>query len=838
MKTSLSRYALGTAVAIVLAAPAYAADDDGAIIVTARRSEERLQDVPISITVMNQEELSQNNITSTADLGYQVPSLAVNNQFGPEKSSFVIRGFTQSYHTAPTVGVYFADVVAPRSVGPTTSGNGAGVGSMFDLENLQVLKGPQGTLFGRNTTGGAILLVPHKPTDKLEGYVEGTYGKYNQRRLQAVLNVPLSDTFKVRAGADWNKRDGYLKNHSGVGPDRYRDVNYIAARLSVLAELTPDLENYTVASYSRSNTNGDVPKNLYCNRFVADNFQAIADGLLAANQAYYIPLTAMSVGACDQLDRQAARGDGFWDVESNLANPLEKITQWQVINTTTWNASDNLTVKNIASYSEYREKASFNLWGDNFFVPAGTYLAGVLLPPAGSFLSNGINLLPGVKGPTTAQSTFTEEFQLQGDTSDGRLNWQAGLYLEVSRPLAFNSQLVDIFDNCSNIYDNICANTSFIGHISDDSTKDWFNDKGIYAQATYKITDQFSVTGGIRYTMDKQKDLAERLNTYPMGYPYYGLSSCQPYVDDAGNLIVGAPTPGLDPTSCDVVRRIKSKKPTWTMNLEYRPMTDVMTYIKWSRGYRMGAITSNSVGFETVGPEKVDTYEAGARTSWHGSIPGFFNITGFYNNFRDQQLTVNTVVAPAYAALIQPAAPNVNAGKSRMWGIEADASIRPFEGFKFDVSYAYLNTKLLKFTQPAPVPFYSEVLPATTVGGPLPLSPKNRVNVSADYTLPLDDSIGKVSFGVTFVHTDKNQSTTPAASPAYLVKASNLLNLNATWASMFGQPIDLSFYMTNATNEKILLFASQAFHTIGIDGGHVNEPRMFGFRLKYRFGEQ
>src|SRR5690349_18626830 len=143
----------------------------GDIIVTARRTEERLQDVPISITVLSQGTIAQRNIYSTADLGNYVPSLSVNQQFGPEKSSFVIRGFTQAYHTAPTVGVYFADVIAPRALGPTTSGNGAGVGSVNDLENIQVLKGPQGTLFGRNTTGGAILLVPHKPTDKFEGYV-------------------------------------------------------------------------------------------------------------------------------------------------------------------------------------------------------------------------------------------------------------------------------------------------------------------------------------------------------------------------------------------------------------------------------------------------------------------------------------------------------------------------------------------------------------------------------------------------------------------------------------------------------------------------------------------
>lgn len=826
----ISRLATATALAVVLATPAYAqgtseegASASGDIIVTARRSEERLQDVPISITVLDQETLSKRNIISTADIGAYVPSLSVNSQFGPEKSSFVIRGFTQAYHTAPTVGVYFADVIAPRANGPTTAGNGAGVGSMFDLENLQVLKGPQGTLFGRNTTGGAILLVPTKPKDKLEGYVQGTYGRYDQRRVEAVLNVPLSDTFKVRAGVDWNKRDGYIKNHSGIGPSRYRDVDYFAARLSVLADLTPDLENYTIFSYSKSDTNGDVTKNTICD-----------------------PTHGFGLFACDQIARQTARGDGMWDVESDLEDPLQKIEQWQAINTTTWRASDTLTIKNIASYSEYREDASFSLWGTNYRYPAFIPFVG------GTHFTKTLNLELGLKGHTTAQWTFTEELQFQGTAADGKLNWQAGAYIEISKPLGWNSQLVDIFANCSDIQNFVCSDPLGIGHLSDDSTKDYFNDKGLYAQATYKLSDQFSITGGFRYTWDKQRDLAQRLNVVQFP-PASGnwLSFCQPQVDPAtGNLVV-ATAPTTDPSTCNVTRKISSKRPTWTIDLQYRPVDDVMLYTKWSRGYRMGAITTNSIGFEEVGPEKVDTYEIGAKATFRGAVPGYFNITGFYNDFRDQQLTLNTVVNrgpngnPAaghrgpidYTQLVQPAAPNVNAGKSRMWGVEADLSIRPFEGLKLDVSYAYLNTKLKDITLP-PLPiYYAMLLPATAQGGPLPLSPKNRISVTGTYTLPLDESIGKISLGATFTHTDKNQGTSPSATPVYLVKASDLLNLNVDWNNAFSSPVDLSFYMTNVTNEARILFPSQAYHTIGIDGGHVNEPRMWGVRVKYRFGQ-
>ncbi len=221
MRTRHTIYALlaATALATVTATPALAqnagngaseaADNNPAdIVVTARRFEEKLQDVPISITVFTQEQLSNRNVVSSTDLAAYTPSLSLNARFGPDKASFAIRGFAQELNTLPTVAVYFADAVAPRLSSNITSGHGAGVGSMFDLQNVQVLKGPQGTLFGRNTTGGAILLVPQRPTDKLQGYVEGTIGNHDAKRVGAVLNVPISDTLRVRVGVDRNMRDG------------------------------------------------------------------------------------------------------------------------------------------------------------------------------------------------------------------------------------------------------------------------------------------------------------------------------------------------------------------------------------------------------------------------------------------------------------------------------------------------------------------------------------------------------------------------------------------------------------------------------------------------------
>lgn len=304
----------------------------GEIIVTARRVEERLQDVPVSITVYNQEELTKRNVAIATDLAIYTPSLSVNQRFGPEKASFAIRGFNQIQDSAPTVGMYFAEVVGVRAQGGTPSGNTVGAGAFTDLANVQVLKGPQGTLFGRNTTGGAILLTPQKPTDQLGGYLEGTYGNYDQVRLAGALNLPLTDTFKVRLTAERNKRDGYMKNHAATGPRDFNDVNYFYGRLSILGELTPELENYTVAYYSRSRTSG-----------YASRIDTCSNSVPTPGQPGYNGLNFLQVLSCrDQLARQTARGDGPYDVENSLADAHTNLDQWQVINTTTWQASDTL----------------------------------------------------------------------------------------------------------------------------------------------------------------------------------------------------------------------------------------------------------------------------------------------------------------------------------------------------------------------------------------------------------------------------------------------------------------------------------------------------------------
>jgi iron complex outermembrane receptor protein len=193
-------------------------------------------------------------------------------------------------------------------------------------------------------------------------------------------------------------------------------------RASAVIDITPELENYTILSYVYSNTNGDVQK------------------LIAA-----LPATTPGCLFCGAAVGQlAAQGSSFYDFRQDVADPTTKLTQAQIINTTTWNASDTLTIKNIASYAQLKNDLKTALFGTNFATPAIPLLG---LP---SFNYNFANSTPAPGEDTAHESTITEEFRLQGRTQDDRLTWQTGIYLEVARPLSTVGSQSPTVINCTN----------------------------------------------------------------------------------------------------------------------------------------------------------------------------------------------------------------------------------------------------------------------------------------------------------------------------------------------------------------------------------------------------
>ncbi len=778
--------------------------------------------MPISIKVFNQQQLSNRNIETASELATYTPSLSANSNYGSQNTTFALRGFVQDQGTQPSVGTYFADVVAPR--GGTNNvpvGDGANAGSFFDLSNIQILKGPQGTLFGENTTGGAVLFVPQKPTSNLDGYIETGYGNYDMKSVQGVVNIPISDKIRLRIGVDHENRDGYVKNVSGIGPSKLNDLEYTAVRASLVVDVTEDIENYSIFSYTNSHENGDVQKLAGCNPDPATS------GLFGSV-------------ACGQLQRYA--GAGFYTVESALGDQYQALNTWQAINTTTWKATDEITIKNIISYAQLKDDLSTALFGTDFdahsFIP-------FLFPKGTPF--NFSYVQPPAGGDTAHESTFTEELQVQGTALNNRLTYQGGVYLELADPLGVSGQESPVLADCSNIYTFDCKNPLGIlaaeglnGSINSQIGRERTKDIGVYSQATYSLTDQLKLTGGIRYTWDNETDQAQ-LITYNLPSPFAPAGT--------------PPTPSCTIIStsglplCNASAKESSRAPTWLLDLDYTPADGTLIYAKYARGYRAGGITvSLPPPFSTFQPERLNTYEAGVKQSFLGALHGLLNIDGFYNDFGNQQIQAG--FDPKPGANVAPAAGPINVGKSQIYGAEVDASFTPFRGFTVDADYTYLRTNIeaiSAFSAPASSPYI--LVTQAAAGDRLVLSPTNKFTLSGSYVLPLDPDWGKMTFGASFIYSDPELSNyvdalaeeapgvpnnqIRALSP---LQARRLLNLSFNWGSIMKSSFDLNVFATNVTNDHYYTFASGLYSSsLGFETVQEGEPCFYGARVRYHF---
>jgi iron complex outermembrane receptor protein len=814
------------AINLVICTQAYAqSSSDETIIVTARRVEERLQDVPISVAVVSQERLSQANVTGIDDLVKVVPGLNVESRYSSETNAFSIRGFSQALRTTSSVGTFFAEVVAPRGgAGAFPGGDGAGPGSLFDLQNVQVLKGPQGTLFGRNTTGGDVLLTPRKPTDRFEGYLEGSYGNYDMLRIQGVVNLPLASWARARFGIDRQSRDGYLNNISGIGPKRFNDIDYTALRGSLVLDITPDLENYTIVSWLKSDHIGSVPQ-LY----------------------RYNPGSSFGARARPQVDRLYAGTDPY-QVEQTLANPRSITKQLQLINTTKWVVNDDLTVKNIISWAKFEQGLRQSVFAFNFPI---TVVPGV----ASNFPSPQAFNDKGYFG--NDQRSLVEELQLQGRAFDGKLDFQGGLYYEHSTPGAeTRNSSIAVGAICqAGPYEDLASMRCFrlnpVNTVNVNAYTVEYINMAAYAQATYAATDQFKLTAGIRLNYDRTRATSQGL-----------LYRFQQDPANPAALFVAATAAGCQIThaafaNCTVgsdLLRTSSTRPTWTLSASYNVTPDMMFYGTYSRGYRQGSAAPAAIGAKiSFDPETVDNFELGAKTTFQGAVPGYFNVTGFYSKLKDSQQLIGLQCTRVICPTGNSATSVFNAGRAHIWGLEFDGSVRPVDFFRLDFSGAYIKSRLDSLNvdiTPYLVNFDNILFPAA-VGDPLPLTPKFGGNVSGTLTLPIPESAGKLELSAMFRYSDGFSTAasdtnsalnrTRAAqnlAPIPVDNASQVkqLDLNLDWRNVAGQPIDLSLFASNVTKQVTYTLIQPLYASFGFDLRYLGQPRTYGVRLRVRFG--
>lgn len=357
------------------------------IVVTARRREESLQNVPVSITAITGEALAAGGVKNVVDLQFKTPGLTTVGAGGSRTQTvFAIRGQTQAYGGSfPGVISYFADVpITNQAATP-----------FLDLQNVQVLKGPQGTLFGRNTTGGAVLFNPQRPTSDFGGYAMVKAGNYNLRQAEGALNVPIiSDVLSVRFAAQRIKRDGYTLN---ITDGSYRDnVNSHAYRASLLFSPSESFTNYLVVDAAGAHDSG---------------------GSFMLNSVRPNSITALVYPDILQyVQDQIARGPRRIGSDVDTSN---KFKQLIVINSATYEFSPNFSIKDIFGFQSFSQKYTTDQDGSAF------------------------NIL---WFPITAHNhLITNEFQGLGTALNGKLNLIAGVYYEKSSPSGSNAAAARVF---------------------------------------------------------------------------------------------------------------------------------------------------------------------------------------------------------------------------------------------------------------------------------------------------------------------------------------------------------------------------------------------------------
>jgi iron complex outermembrane receptor protein len=598
------------------------------IVVTAQRRAERAQDVPIAITALSGEQLASRGITNTLDIGNFVPNLVAQNNTGiGSANAYFLRGLGSTETIAtfdPPVGTYVDDIYLSRQ--------NANNLSLFDVDRVEVLRGPQGTLFGRNTTGGAINVIMKQPGDYFAGYAEVGYGRYNKVLGRASVDIPLAPTFAIKLSGYFQNDDGYVKNVT-TG-ERLNDDDGWGARLGIRGELSDSVRWY--ASYAHIVADGENILNFTCNpanptdckgRFVTSGL-AETDG----PPSPYAPLVISG--------RKANFGMGQESTSDLITSHLQ------------FDVAPDTTLALITGFVSLSQQ-----YGLDFFDGRGGPTVSAPRPAVRGLSRGGFVIVNDGH-----HQQFTQEVKLNGKLANGFIDYVAGLYYIDERN---KTDFADIF--------GISPTLSLL--LADRILHNRTEAMAGYAQADFNVTDQLKLTAGIRYT-DETKGI--RLNDNRASCNDGSLeASCL----DNANLIAGS---GV---------RIPTKQTTkiWTPRfaVNFKPNDQVLLFASATRGFKSGgwnARASSPGTFLPFDPEKVWSYEAGIKSDWLDRRLRV-NLTAFWLDVSDLQVL---------AGLLNPTNGSLtfltrNFADYRNKGVEAEVTVVPVDNLNLYANLGYQN---------------------------------------------------------------------------------------------------------------------------------------------------
>jgi iron complex outermembrane receptor protein len=763
----------------------------GDIVVTARRVNESQQKIPVAISTITGESLRERQITNVQALTAATPGFTANQSIQSGSPVYSIRGQHGDPNVLisvdPAVQVYFADLNQSRSIGTE--------GGFFDIASVQVLKGPQGTLFGRNSTGGAILITPQAPVFKTVGYAEATAGDYDLRGLEGVLNVPFGDKVALRASGKLSRRDGYIKNL--MNSKKGGNEDFDSGRLSLLIEASPSLKSTFIATYYRSDREGTTlkPYQIYP-LFFQTSFGPF--GLDA-------PLIA---GLQADIDAQKALGPYKLN-SSRRAYSRDKV--WSVHNVTEYKVSDAVTLKNIMGYRETKQDQLSDFFGSSLGMWFGDEVS-------------------------SRSRVFSEEFQVQAKVD--RLSLIAGAYYyhEKARLAAD----VTGFEPILTLVPIPALNFAFP---ASNVLIDRFTTESIsgFAHVDYdmsSVAEGLSLSGGIRVTNDKKKAVYSLFDD--TGTP----SGILGYKCNLEGTVFTFP----DYPACRTPASISSTEPTWDVSLSYQVARQLLVYLAHRRGYKSGGLEALpvAIGQETFQPEFVDDFEFGFKSDFRvGTVPVRLNAAVYLQKYKDIQRLV-LVPQPNGSSANR----TINAAAADVYGGEIELTARLTPRLTLTGGYSYNDQKYTNFTDRQFNPSTGQFVTLDVSDSSFSYVPKHQWNVAATYEQPLGDRVGTLVlsgtvYGQSSMATNDLDTANCGPNGLYLnclghgvrVPAYTLANIKVDWRDVAGRPIDLSLFVTNVTDEVYKSTIVNLAGGLGISSVAYGPPRMFGGSVRFRFGD-
>jgi len=745
----------------------------GEIIVTARRVKENLQTVPLAVTALSQEKLSSNGLFSPLDFNALAPGLRTANAIGDRSNViFSIRGQSFAFgQTFPAVIPYFAEVPILQQFF---------TGSYFDLENVQVLRGPQGVRFGRVTDGGAVLLQPAKPKNEFGAYIQATVGNFGLNTLEGSINIPIvSDKALLRVSAQRARRNGFTLN---VGSGKYLDdVNYDVWRVGLTLRPFEGVENYSVFQLNTAHENGGSSIFVYFRPSVyagTANFAAIT-AELAAQQA--------------RGPRQTLNGSATFSPDYGIYSNRRQLF---AANITTIDISDDIQLRNILGYTRTKD---FKGWDND---TSGLPITDVV----SQFL------------PRADNDHRSEELQLNGHSFNRMLAWTIGGYIDRQAPSGLFSQ--DLY-RAPNMF------TSF--------SRQYTKSRAAYGQAeldlSRAVTEGLKVSAGVRYTKDENttfSSISRRSSLSDYFSPSYLHGICNPSQPCTTSQVSSKTT---------TYEFGASYKPS-------RNVFTYVTYRKGYRPGGINTLITSIDPTGRFEPEFVKSLELGVKLNGHlGEASYRLNIAAFHDKYVNIQKRINYIdpASGAPSTSLLNAADAVVKGielESNLYIGNFDFALTSaYTKAKFDQG----NVDVATLFNPVDGACNGE---APRNLGFCPFNrfqntPEFQLSVTAGFTLPLNPAIGKIRLAVDAYHESSVAYTDNSLlHPGSVGNPHTIGNVNLSWTGVYGSNVDLTAFVSNVTNEVYLVGANSSAQraSSGVTGVTYGPPRMYGISARVRFG--